>query len=70
MTVEDKGNIISNYLDSSDVNYNYIGLIQNVRNRNDFKISDKTRLKAKRLHQSENRKIFRRKRRNEIWCFN
>lgn len=58
MTVEDKGNIISNYLDSSDVNYNYIGLIQNVRNRNDFKISDKTRLKAKRLHQSETEKFF------------
>lgn len=58
MTVEDKENIISNYLDSSDVNYNYIGLIQNVRNRNDFKISDKTRLKAKRLHKSETEKFF------------
>lgn len=58
MTVADKESIISNYLDSSDVNYNYIGLIQNVRNRNDFKISDKTRLKAKRLHKSETEKFF------------
>jgi len=58
LTVDDKENIISNYLDSSDVNYNYIGLIQNVRNRNDFKISDKTRLKAKRLHKSETEKFF------------
>ena len=58
LTIEDKENIISNYLDSSDVNYNYIGLIQNARTRGDFKISDKTRLKAKRLHKSETEKIF------------
>jgi hypothetical protein len=58
LTIEDKESIILNYLDSSDVNLNYIGLIQNIRNRNDFKISDKTRLKAKRLHISETEKIF------------
>jgi hypothetical protein len=58
LTIEDKENIISNYLDSNDVNLNYIGLVQNVRNRNDFKISDKTRLKAKRLHKSETEKFF------------
>lgn len=58
LTVEDKESILTNYLDSSDVNYNYIGLIQNVRNRNDFKVSDKTRLKAKRLHKSETEKFF------------
>lgn len=58
LTVEDKESIISNYLDSNDVNYNYIGLIQNARNRNDFKISDKIRLKAKRLHKSETEKFF------------
>ena len=58
LTIEDKENIISNYLDSNDVNLNYIELIQNARNRNDFKISDKTRLKAKRLHQSETEKFF------------
>ena len=58
LTVEDKETILSNYLDSSDVNYNYIGLIQNARNRNDFKVSDKTRLKAKRLHKSETEKFF------------
>ena len=40
------------------MNYNYIGLIQNARYRNDFKISDKTRLKAKRLHKSETEKFF------------
>ena len=58
LTIEDKENIVSSYLDSKDVNLNYIGLIQNIRNRNDFKISDKTRLKAKRLHKSETEKFF------------
>ncbi len=58
LTVQEKESILSNYLDSTDVNYNYIGLIQNARNRNDFKVSDKTRLKAKRLHKSETEKFF------------
>lgn len=58
LTVDDKENIISSYLDSNDVNLNYIGLIQNARNRDDFKISDKTRLKAKRLYKSETEKFF------------
>ncbi|HBZ26456.1 MAG TPA: hypothetical protein DEO54_09540 [Rikenellaceae bacterium] len=58
LTVEEKETILSDYLDSAEVNYNYIGLIQNARNRNDFKVSDKTRLKAKRLHKSETEKFF------------
>jgi len=58
LTLEEKESIISNYLDSNDVNYNYIRLIKNVRNRNDFRISDKTRLKAKRLHRNETEKFF------------
>jgi hypothetical protein len=57
LTIEDKENIVSSYLDSNNVNLNYIGLIQNIRHRSDFKISDKTRLKAKRLHKSETEKI-------------
>ena len=58
LTVEEKETIISNYLDSDVVNYNYLGLIQNARTRNDFKISNKTRLKAKRLHRSETEKFL------------
>lgn len=58
LTNIDKETIISNYLDLKETNLNYIGLIENVRNRNDFKISDKTRLKAKRLHKSETEKFF------------
>lgn len=58
LTLEDKEKIISDYLDSHDHNLNYIGLIPNVKNRNDFILSDKTRLKAKRLHKSETEKFF------------
>jgi hypothetical protein len=58
LSIQDKENIISSYLDSNDTNLNYVGLIQNIRNRNDFKVSDKTRLKAKRLHKSETEKIL------------
>jgi hypothetical protein len=58
LSIIDKENIISNYLDSQGVNLNYIELIQNARNRSDFKISDKTRLKAKRLHKTETEKFF------------
>ncbi|MEA4968842.1 MAG: hypothetical protein VB048_12095 [Bacteroidaceae bacterium] len=58
LSIDDKETILSNYLDSNNVNYNYIGLIQNVRNRNDFKVSDKTRLKAKRLYKSQTEKFF------------
>lgn len=58
ISIQDKENIIANYLDSSDTNLNYVGLIQNAKNGNDFKISDRTRLKAKRLHKSETEKIL------------
>jgi hypothetical protein len=53
LTKSEKETIISNYLDSRDVNFNYIRLIQNARNQNEFKISDKTRLKAKKLYKSK-----------------
>ncbi|WP_179336315.1 hypothetical protein [Winogradskyella costae] len=58
LTIEHKEAIISNYLDSKNPNLNYIGLIENVKNKTDFKISDKTRLKAKRLHKNEVNKFF------------
>ncbi len=58
LNIENKEAIIINYLDSNEMNLNYIGLIQNSRNRNDFRISDKTRLKAKRLYKKETEKFF------------
>lgn len=58
LSIQDKENIIANYLDSDDTNLNYVRLIQNARKRSDFKISDKIRLKAKRLHKSETENIL------------
>lgn len=58
LTISDKETIVSNYLASDEANYNYIKLIENVKNRTDFKISDRIRLNAKKLHQTETEKIF------------
>ena len=58
LTIEDKENIVLEYLDSNHINLNYIELIENSRKGSDFRISDKTRLKAKRLHESETEKLF------------
>ena len=59
LTMQDKENIISNYLDSDDTNLNYIQLIENSKKHKDFTISDKTRLKAKRKEKEETEKIFK-----------
>lgn len=61
LTMQDKENIISNYLDSDDTNLNYIQLIENSKKHNDFTISDKTRLKAKRKEKEETGKILNEK---------
>jgi len=58
LTLIHKEIILSDYLESNNVNYNYIELIQNAKNRSNFKVSDKTRLKAKRLYQNETKKFF------------
>ncbi|MDP5200218.1 MULTISPECIES: hypothetical protein [Flavobacterium] len=58
LTVVDKENIILKYLDSDVINLNYLALIQNVRNKAEFKISDRTKLKAKRLNKKETEKLF------------
>jgi len=58
LTIQDKENIISNYLDSDDTNLNYIQLIQNSKKQKDFIVSDKTRLKAKRKEAEETEKFF------------
>ena len=59
LTVEDKEIIISDYLNSDQANLNYIEIIQNIRNTGDFKISDKIRLKAKRLHKIQTADLFK-----------
>jgi len=58
LTIQDKEEIISKYIDYENANLNYFQLIQNARNRSDFKISDRIRLKAKRRHKEETDKIF------------
>ena len=60
LTNKDKETIIINYLDSPKANINYISIIQNARNRDGFKLSDKTRLKALHTYQIENEKFFNR----------
>ncbi len=58
LTIQDKEDIISKYLDFENANLNYFQLIQNAKKRQDFKISDRIRLKAKRRHKEETDKIF------------
>lgn len=57
LTINDKETIISNYVDSQKANFNYLRIIQFARNREGFRLSDKTRLKAKRLFEDENEKL-------------
>ncbi|TAL68618.1 MAG: hypothetical protein EPN82_10085 [Bacteroidetes bacterium] len=61
LTIQDKEDIVSNYIDSVDSNLNYLRLIKNARNKDNFKLSDKTRLKAKRKEKQETDKIFEEK---------
>jgi hypothetical protein len=58
LSIKDKEDIISKYLDMEFAHPNYFNLIQNARNQNDFKISDKIRLKAKQRCAIEKEKIF------------
>ena len=61
LTVQHKEDIISKYLDSEVANMNYFQLIQNARDKNDFKISPKTRLKAKQRYKEETERMFKEK---------
>ncbi|WP_299989335.1 hypothetical protein [uncultured Pontibacter sp.] len=58
LSTADKENIISEYIDSENCNINYLQIIQNSKKTNEFRISDKIRLKAKRRHQKETSKFF------------
>jgi len=57
LTITDKELILSNYLSSDSVNLSYVLIIRNMRNRNEFKISDKTRLKAKQRYLNERERL-------------
>lgn len=58
LTISDKERIVSEYIDSENCNINYLPIIQNSKKTNEFRVSDKVRLKAKRKHQEENAKFF------------
>ena len=66
LTIKEKENIISDYIDSDDCNINYLPLIQNSKKKTNFLISDKTRLKAKRKYQKETNKFFDEKSNNSL----
>lgn len=58
LTLEDKEQIIINYLDWEDANLNYIRLIVNSRDTEKIKLSDKTRLKAHNVERKKNNEIL------------
>jgi hypothetical protein len=58
LTIQDKENIISSYIDSEHCNTNYLPIIQNANKHGDFRISDKTKLAAKRQYQQSIKDFF------------
>ncbi|BDU25131.1 hypothetical protein [Flavobacterium sp. GSB-24] len=58
LTLSDKEELINKYLDTENVNLNYIRLIERNKDSEFLKISDKTRLKAKRLSKKINDEVF------------
>jgi hypothetical protein len=58
LSLSDKENIISNYLDQKDANLNYIRLIEHSKNSKDLTISARIRLKAKKRSTELNNKIL------------
>lgn len=58
LTVKDKEEIIKNYINSKNPNLNYLRLINNIQNRNELAISDKTRLASIKKTKIENDRLF------------
>ena len=58
LTLSDKENIMSKYIDNEEANLNYIRLIEHSKDSNDLKLSAKVRLKAKKKSGKLNDKIF------------
>jgi hypothetical protein len=58
LSLEDKENIISTYLDRDDSNLNYIRLAEKSKDSNELKLSDKTRYKAKKKAEEQNKEIL------------
>lgn len=58
LTNEDKEKIICNYIDSKNAHPNVLKIIENLRDSDQLRISDKTRLKAKRRNEKETETFF------------
>jgi len=58
LTLQDKEQVINDYLDGDEPNLNYVRLIENSKDSTELRLSPKTRLKAKRLSERLNNEIF------------
>jgi hypothetical protein len=58
LSISDKEEIVSKYLDNQNANLNYIRLIINSRDSKDLKLSPQTRLKAIKLEREKNNEIL------------
>ncbi|MFP4023006.1 MAG: hypothetical protein ACLFVR_00665 [Thiohalospira sp.] len=58
LSLKDREDIILSYLDSDDPNLNYVRLVLNIKKQSYINISDKTRLKAKKLENKLNNEII------------
>ncbi len=59
LSTSDTDEIVSNYIDSEFCNVNYVRLASNSKDYKDFKLSDKTKLKARKKYESEIQKMFK-----------
>ena len=58
LSIKDREGIISRYLDKDDANLNFVRLALNIKKTENLGISDRTRLKAKRLEEKLNKEIL------------
>lgn len=58
LSLTDKEIIINSYLDLDDSNLNYIRLVEKSKDSNELRLSDKTRYKAKKKAEEQNKEIL------------
>jgi hypothetical protein len=58
LSLADKEEIILNYLEDKEVNLNYVRLVINIKQQPYLAISDKTRLRAKKIEEKLNKEIL------------
>ena len=60
LTIEDKEDLIINYINSQEANLNYLRIIENIQSKkNELEISDKTRLLTKKKIKEQTEKFFK-----------